>query len=200
MTPGYGALPTGPGAPALTPRANAYILTTEFSPGAGNCLQNNRDFMLVASVAHLEQVVAAGYVYRGRQGYIYPRCANEPACIPLGAQRMYRQCNTAEDDCAIFLEPELAAYQAAGYTAAFPAGSDPVMGYAYPNVDSDADGLVDGLERVAGINPNDADSDDDGQPDGQEYPAAGVSQSDPCQGPNVTCLRVVDVLFENGFE
>lgn len=110
------------------------------------------------------------------------------------------QCNTAEDDCAIFLEPELAACQAAGYTAAFPAGSDPVMGYAYPKVDSDADGLVDGLERVAGIKPNDADSDDDGLPDGQAYPAAGVSQSDPCQGPNVTCLRVVDVLFENSFE
>jgi hypothetical protein len=225
LTPGYGAFPTGAGAPPLTPRANAYILTTEFSPGAGlptpiplflvdrvrrwplgcapgvgNCLQNNRDFTLVGSVAHLEQFVAAGYAYRGRQGYIYPRCANEPACIPLGAQRMYRQCNTADDDCAVFLESELAAYQAVGYTAAFPTGSDPVMGYAYPNADTDADGLVDGLERVAGINPNDADSDDDGLLDGQEYPAAGVSQSDPCQGPNVTCLRVVDILFENSFE
>jgi serine protease len=225
VTPGYGALPGGAGAPVLTPRANAYVLTTEFSPGpglpapiplflldrerrwplgcapgVGNCLQNNRDFMLAASVAHLEQAVADGYAYRGRQGYIYPRCANEPACIPPGAQHIRRQCNLVEDDCAVFLEPELAAYQAAGYTAAYPAGSDPVMGYAYPNVDTDGDGLVDGLEIVAGINPNDADSDDDGLPDGQEYPAAGVSQSDPCQGPNVTCLRVVDVLFANSFE
>lgn len=224
-TPGYPSFPTELGVVAPAPRANAYVLTTEFSPGPGvpapvplflldrerrwplgcvpgaaGCLQNNRDFILVASIADLEQAVADGYRYRGRQGYIYPRCGSEPACIPTGAMRMYRQCNLADDDCAVFLENQLGAFQAAGYTSAYPAGSPTVIGYAYPNVDSDQDGLIDGMEFVAGINPNDSDSDDDGIADGIEFPQAGVSQSDPCQGPNVTCLRVVDVLFANGFE
>jgi len=224
-TPGYAAFPAEAAVPAPAPRANAYVMTTEYSPGPGlptpiplflldrerrwplgcvpntaGCLIYNRDFMLVASVQHLEQAAADGYLYRGRQGYIYPRCANEPACIPQGAQRMYRQCNTNDDDCAVFLENQRAAYQTAGYTAVYPAGSDPVLGYAYPNVDTDGDGLVDGLEYVAGINIADVDSDDDGANDAQEFPQGGVSFSDPCQGPNVTCTRVNDVLFANGFE
>lgn len=39
-----------------------------------------------------------------------------------------------------------------GYTTAFPAGSNKRLGYAYPAVDSDGDGLVDGFEHVVGTN------------------------------------------------
>jgi hypothetical protein len=109
-----------------------------------------------------------------------------------------RQCNSAQDDCAVFLEPERAVFEAAGYTAAYPAGSMTVIGYAYPNVDTDGDALVDGFERVIGTNPTTMDSDGDGAIDSVEYPLAGVPISDPCAGPNVTCT--VNGLFADGFE
>ena len=68
------------------------------------------------------------------------------------------------------------------------------------NEDTDGDGLPDGMERVLGMDWNDADSDDDGKSDHQEYPFAGVPPSDPCAGPNVSCIKGVGVLFRNGFE
>lgn len=70
--------------------------------------------------------------------------------------------------------------------------------YAYPNVDSDGDGLIDGFERIIRTRPDLADSDGDGVSDGVEFPLAGISVSDPCQGPNVQCN--LSALFANGFE
>ncbi len=227
-TPGYSAFPTELPAPPV-PRANAYVLTTERTPmngvapvplywldrarpwplgcslGQPGCAFYHRDSILVASTAHVEAAVADGYAFRGRQGYIYPRCPGDaPSCKPAGTERMYRLCKTADDDCAVFLESQFGAYQALGYTSVYPAGADSVVGYAYPNVDSDGDGLVDGLERIIGTNwanpTTDKDSDDDGVQDGVEFPQAGVSLSDPCVGPNVTCNRLQNVVFANSFE
>jgi len=60
--------------------------------------------------------------------------------------------------------------------------------------------LIDGMELMAGINTNVADSDGDGLSDSAELPQAGVSASDPCQGPAVVCSRPVDPVFQNGYE
>ena len=115
-----------------------------------------------------------------------------------GHRSLYRQCNAAEDDCAVFLESERATFEAGGYTASYPTGTSPVIGYAYPNVDTDTDGLIDGFERLIGSNPAQADSDGDTILDGIEYPLAGVPTSDPCNGPAVSCS--IAGIFGNGFE
>ncbi len=221
---GYAAFPESATAVPQppTPRANTFVLTTEFkadsqhpntvplywmdrgrnfpvgcTSGAG-CNTVNRDFLLFTTIAEVEQARADGFTFRGLQGYVYDRCAPEPACIPSGAEKLYRKCDLTEDDCAIFLESARAFHEAEGYTAAYPVGSNMHIGYAYPNVDSDGDGLIDGFERIVRTRPDLADSDGDGVNDGIEFPLAGISVSDPCQGPNVQCN--LSALFANGFE
>lgn len=211
------ALPQPP-----TPRADTFVLTTEFkaeaqhpntvplywmdrarnfpvgcTSGAG-CNTVNRDFLLLTTVAEIEFAKADGFNFRGLQGYVYDRCAPEPTCIPVGAEKLYRKCDLTEDDCAIFLESARVFHEAEGYTAAYPVGSNMHIGYAYPNIDSDGDGLIDGFERIIRTRPDLADSDGDGVNDGIEFPLAGISVSDPCQGPNVQCN--LSALFANGFE
>lgn len=220
---GYPAFPMAPDGTMPAPHASAFVLSTEYrasgrhpplvplfqlsrsrpwplgcTPGAIGCHHENRDFMLVSTVAALETAVADGYEFHGRQGYVYQRCAPEPACIPAGATKLYRQCNSAEDDCAVFLEHELATFQGLGYTAPYPVGTDPVMGYAYRNIDSDGDTLIDGFELLIGTNHASADSDGDGTNDGVEYPLAGLPVSDPCAGPAISCAP--PELLYDGFE
>jgi len=81
--------------------------------------------------------------------------------------------------------PVVRGCRAAGYTAACPAGSSTLLGYAYPaGVDTDSDGLPDGFEYVVGTDPTRADSDGDGSThkDGDEFPMTGVPVGDPCFG------------------
>jgi subtilisin family serine protease len=221
---GYPAFPESatavPQPPA--PRADTFVLTTEFktqtqhpntlplywmdrtrnfpvgcTTGAG-CNTANRDFLLLTTTAEIEAAKAEGFTFRGLQGYIYDRCTPEPTCIPAGAEKLYRKCELAEDDCAIFLESSRVFHEGEGYTAAYPVGSNMHIGYAYPNVDTDSDGLIDGFERLIRTRPDLADSDGDGTSDGTEFPLAGISMSDPCVGPNVQCD--LSLLFANGFE
>jgi hypothetical protein len=120
--------------------------------------------------------------------------------VPPGAEALYRECNTASADCATFLESERAAFEANGYTTAYPPGSATTLGYAYPAIDSDGDGLPDGFEYVVGTNPIKADSDEDGVSDAAEFPLAGVPVSDPCAGGIGAIDYPADSIFRNGFE
>lgn len=106
-----------------------------------------------------------------------------------------------DSDCAVFLEGERARFEGAGYTAACPAGTTTMIGYAYPSTDTDADGLPDSFEYVVGTNPNAADSDGDGIADAVEFPLAGIPVSDPCAGGTLGARNCgADVILRNGFD
>ena len=211
-TPGYAHFPnTGPDGPALsTPLAKVYLLTTEYTPQSNypplvplyqmqkTLSGGHIDFMLVNNASDIEAAHNAGYSLRTIQGYVYQSCTPEPSCIPPGAQTLYRKCNSA-GDCATFLSSEAASFST--YTITYPTGSNPVLGYAYPNVDTDGDGLIDGMEYVIGTNPNSAHSDGNTshQPDGVTYPQAGVPVGDPCLG-SLAGSCPANSIFKNGFE
>jgi serine protease len=209
-----------PGAEAdVAPRANALVFTTEYKTSAthpdltplywmsrkrdwplgcsgAGCNVVNADHLLATSALDVKTLRTDGFAYRGLQGYVYKSCAPEPACIPSGAQKLYRQCKSADDDCAVFLENERAAMESQGFTAAYPIGSTTSLGYAYPNTHSDKDHLPDAVEQLLGTNPIVTDSDRDGICDHLEYPPAGVPLSDPCG--NGKCASTV--IFGSGYE
>ncbi len=212
--------PQFPGAEVdVSPRANALVFTTEYKTSAthpdltplywmsrkrdwplgcsgAGCNAVNTDHLLATSALDVKTLRTDGFAYRGLQGYVYKSCAPEPACIPTGAQKLYRQCKPADDDCAIFLENERVAMQNQGFTTAYPAGASTLLGYAYPNTHSDKDDLPDAFEQLLGTNPITTDSDRDGICDHLEYPPAGVPLSDPCG--NGKCAPTV--IFGNGYE
>jgi subtilase family protein len=217
LVPGYPAFPNDPAEGALpAPRAAIYVMTTDVKPRAEwpalvplHVMDKNfpasgqvDDFLLVTTVAHIEYAHSHGYNLRGIQGYVCAPCALEPACIPPGAQKLWRACKTADNDCATFLESERGAFETNGYTAAYPPGSNKRLGYAYPATDTDHDGLSDGFEYVVGTNPNLANSDNDTTPDAAEFPMVGVPVSDPCGGVGSAGARYcgADSIFKNGFD
>lgn len=158
--------------------------------------------MMITQVNDLNYAVNAGLQFLGRQGYICARCFNESVSIPTDAQKLYLQCKTSDDDCAVFLESDKTTFETQGYTAPFKGGSE-VIGYAYGTGNSDAaqgDLLPDAVELVAGTNPGAADSDGDGIRDDLEYPLAGVPVSDPCTPGPGFCALSADSIFADGFE
>ena len=147
---------------------------------------------------------SANYKLWTIQGYIYQPCTPESTCIPPFAQKLWRKCKTADNDCATFLESERSAFEGAGYTAVQPAGSNALLGYAYPATDVDPpsdDALPDALELVIGTRTDAADSDNDGLADDEEFPLAGVAVSDPCLGGTLgASLCPGDHIFDDGFD
>jgi hypothetical protein len=179
--PGLGC-PVGPCNPPI-PRASVYVFTSEAAPFAGapplvplyrvsfkDANGTNRDHAYTTDVAGLRlfQSGTRPYSLAGIEGYIYQRCTPEPACIPNRAVKLLRRYNLERDDFAIFPESELAAMIAQGYTLTGGPQLSDVLGYVYPNVDGDGDGLIDGFEGLVGTNPALADTDLDGLSDGVE--------------------------------
>jgi hypothetical protein len=212
-TPGYAHFPnTGPDGPALsTPLAKIYVLTTEYTPQSGypplvplyqmqkDLANGHIDIMLVNNASDIQAAHNDGYSLRTIQGYVYQQCSPEPLCMPPGTQNLYRKCNSS-NDCATFLSSE-AANTFSIYTNVYPAGSNPLLGYAYPNQDTDGDTLVDGMEYAIGTNPNSMHSDGNiAHPtDGVTYPQSGVPLADPCLG-SLAKNCPANLIFKNGFQ
>lgn len=175
------------------PGASVYIFTTDRSPngqllvplyrmtfegtfpGGPNNL-NNRDTTYTTEPAGVLAFKSGGYELDGIEGYIFKKCTPEPSCMPAGTVRLYRQYNAARDDFAIFPESELAFMQGEGYTSNG-GNLNPVLGYVYPNADSDFDNVIDGFEGLIGTSPSRIDSDCDGISDGTEI--LGYPNTDP---------------------
>lgn len=213
----YSAFPHEAGTPSPTPIAVAYVLSTEFTTQLEpnrlvtplyfldrarswplgctppNCNTGNRDFILLSSTAQLNSAVAAGYRFRGLQGYLFTTQAN-------GSQPLHLKCKTSDDDCAVFLDEKRSQFESAGYTTLFPGANSSILGYAFSAIDSDQDRLADGVEYVIGSNPNLPNSDGDQTPDGDEFFINAISYDDPCSGPTINCLGVTEAVFTNGFE
>lgn len=118
-----------------------YVLTTEFSPRpqwpALRALRlmsrdsaSGPDYLLATTTAEIETAHAAGYDLRSIQGWIYAPCTPEPGCVPPGAEPLWRKFKAADGDCAVFLENERSAFEAAGYTAGCPTGGAMKIGHA----------------------------------------------------------------------
>lgn len=171
-----------------TPRADIFILSSHYQVPAGKTViplyrmrwvgsyggnPDDTDWALVME-NEISSWHSVGYDMDGREGFIYATCSPEPSCIPTGATTIWRAYHSSRDDHAIFPQSRYSSMVSAGYS-----NSITKLGYAYPNVDSDSDGLIDGLEYVIGTDPGDSDTDNDGDDDEEEYPLAGLPQSDP---------------------
>lgn len=183
----------GPNLSLPIPRANFYVFTTNNNPSVNlkNMVPlrrmektingNNRNDTYAVNDTEIKDYHDEGYNYAGIEGYIYPICSSEPFCIPDGAHKLYRTEDSVNFNHKLINLP-----------VTDPAPPNSVkLGYVYPNVDSDGDGLIDGQELILGTSLTDTDTDGDGLSDGFEYPPAGVPLSDPL---------ISDIIFEDGFE
>jgi hypothetical protein len=171
-----------------TPRADVFILSTYYQVPSGHSVvpiyrvrwvgsyggnPSDTDWTLVKD-AEISSFHSVGYDMDGTEGYIYAPCSPEPSCIPTGATKLWRAYNSSRDDHAVFPQSRYTAMVNAGYSQ-----NITKLGYAYPNQDTDSDGLVDGLEYVIGTDPSDSDTDNDSIGDAQEYPLDELPVSDP---------------------
>jgi hypothetical protein len=87
--------------------------------------------------------------------------------------------------------PPLAAVLANHFFAL--ANGEANLGYVFPNTDSDGDFLINGQEWLIGTDPLNKDTDLDFTDDGEEFPAFGLTVSNPR-------VRLTEEIFGNGFE
>lgn len=210
--PGYTAFPA---TSAGSPRALAYVLTTEyvraglptttplFLMARPRSQASAGDDHLLVNSGLVQTAANAGYALAGRQGYIYPWCTGA-GCNPPGTEALHLKCKNASNAttrrCAVFLESQRADFEAKSFTSLFPGAPRSQLGFAYGVSNSDADGLPDAAEYVIGTSPTNPDSDGDGANDQAEYSLTGLPVSDPCQGPNIQCPHILHRIFKDGFE
>ena len=125
------------------------------------------------SQAFSEPVTGVGY-----PGYILASCpaifgsCNNFADL-TAPQPLHRRFSTTGEGYALIIGSQLNNPIFSSYTGVVPGNSD-VIGYVFPNVDSDGDTLIDGMERMLGLNPALQHSDGDGIPDGGDHLLGGV--------------------------
>ncbi len=145
------------------------------------------------------------YIYEGIDGYILPECPTGMSCYndlvrshPVSNNPDWAQClkvrySDQDKSFALMMASEINKPMFSTYGTTYRnqqnqmvpittlAGMENAecLGYVFPNVDYDSDGIINGMEMVLGTDPNDPDTDNDGQNDGIEYPLAGIPQGDP---------------------
>lgn len=149
---------------------------------------------LVALERELTQLNSMGYELRGRIGFVIAcknaNCTSGAPTIPGRAnmERIYRAwngTNLTTADSALMGTSMLSSTIYTGYSPATAPTGIPTWPevYAFRNISSEASGqtdqLIDGQEVLAGTNEMANDSDCDGLIDSNEYPVAGVPQTDP---------------------
>ena len=178
-----------------TPRASFYVFTTQNSPYSDVALVPLQRFAFAepcdwrdsayatsaADASYLETTDFCpqttglqSYKFDGAEGFILSSC---PAIFgtcnnfsdPTVPQPLYRRYSLPEQSYALILGSQLNNPSFSSYTSTVPGSSD-VIGYVFSNIDSDGDGLIDGMEVMLGLNPGARDSDGNSVPDGTEYP------------------------------
>ena len=137
------------------------------------------------------------YNYEGIQGYLLPNCPNGVTCYNKfdnninDLQCISLKYSFNENSFALIMESETNKPMFNSYgnyyknklgqlktiTSLIPNAS--CLGYVFPNVDSDNDGVIDGMELVLKTDPYNPDTDNDNKLDGEEYPLAGIPFRDP---------------------
>lgn len=167
----------GDGGFAPTPVADFYVLTGYVDPFSGQDdlvplyrLSKPRssgpdDHRYATDVSTMESYVAAGWRLDKIEGYLFPPDGCSGCAAPVGTVAVKQKRRLSPLDHGLFISSD----SITGYS-----NYGSVLGYAYPNVDADNDGLIDGSEDILGTSSSYADSDCDGIEDGSEYPHAGV--------------------------
>jgi hypothetical protein len=109
------------------------------------------------STAEVAAAATAGYRQDGIEGYLW-RCG--VGTQPPGTVKVYRKgtaAATSRPNAVIVSEAQLAGTLSAGYTSNLfsssgcsDASGHEYIGFAYPNIDTDGDGLIDGFEDMIG--------------------------------------------------
>lgn len=179
---------------APVPRASFYVFTTPNAPFSGTAMAplyrlalvhscDQRNSVYATSMTDVQAFEAADgcpavggtqpYTFEGVEGYVMTSCptqfagCNNPS-NPAVPQALYRRYSATEQSYALIPAGQLGNPIFSSYT-----GND-VLGYVFPNVDSDNDGLIDGIEVMKGMNPLSDDSDSDGIKDFVAYPMLSV--------------------------
>jgi len=145
------------------------------------------------------------FLKEGIEGYLFPNChPSADGCYENTGNPNHMQClrirySVADDSYGLYMESEqntkFNSYQTVINGQPGMSNSE-CLGYVFPNVDSDSDFLIDGMEWVLGTDPSDSDSDDDGLWDGVEYPPTVKFLSDPllCVGSSCNTTTVPDLV------
>jgi hypothetical protein len=142
----------------------------------------------------------------GREGYILASCPSQfgtctnyaDATAPQG---LYLRYSATTKNYALVLASHLSDSTFATFIDAN--GGNP-LGYAFPNIDSDQDGIIDGFERLIGTSPNRIDSDCNGLSDTAQFPMtkaqpAGADPMSPTSscGPGLSVTLAASVTTNN---
>lgn len=211
-TPDYDYFPISQFSPLPVPLASVYIFTTEHNPvdpsidlkplyrlsyqGGTSTNPDDLDHFYTTSQYMVDVYVDAGYKVDGIEGYIFPRDLPQQ---PEGTVRLYRKYNPQLNDHAIFPQDEYQDKENEGYTVTV---GDDWIGYVYPNVDTDQDGLIDGFEIIAGTCRDVWDTDGDSISDGAEllnypYTDPGKCPVNPNPAPDYSFLVPIINLILN---
>ena len=201
--------PPYPGAPPLTPLYKLRRDPALYSRCGGPSVPTAASFNYTTNaegIQHfknrLDEGFNIGFDLDGMLGYIYQWCEPHSACQPPGTVKIHRLYHPQRRDWVLIPENEVAAFSAAGYIVpTFPNTYREVLGYAYPNVDSDGDYVIDGFETMLGTNPAVVDSDCDGADDGEEILFYDRASPNPAAHGYGDALRgPCGFLFYDGFE
>ena len=126
----------------------------------------------------------------GPDSYILESCPPGYRCGEQGTgirlEPLYRRYCVDDESNALLTGSQLAMPQFSTQCAndTYGGGSG-LLGFVFPNEDSDNDGLIDGMEAMYGMNAGSNDSDCDGLMDGVEFPVKGIQNhgQDPRIGP-----------------